>query len=248
MAGRAPGWEQHPFDFAWWFYKTQVSGVQMVAPGIVRIADSPMGGQHVWDVPVKQWDSIAQKYMADREIRQGLPVQMSDGRVLVIPYRILDDEADMMVGRGMQPHPDRQALDLPVTDQQGKPVIDAGGRVFRFQNCPRDWFERQVIDHISRRTNQPEVVLQLPNQRLAVPFIFFDALCKDFMRRRGDFVAAGWWPELLMADYGQLKGPPPVQGRADALGHGVSVMTGQQPQPGQPQQAIHPMQEGEGLL
>lgn len=257
--GRAPGYENHPFDHAWWFYPSQIQGAQIVTPGFIRLADAPIGGRGVWDVLVKAFDPIAQKHMADRTVRPGQPIQMGDGRVLTVPYLLLDDEADAMLGRGMAPHPDRNPIDVPVRDQNGEVVLAHDGKPTVLKSAPRDWFENLARSHIQRRNSEPPVTLNLGTGpqgqpiQIVVTFAFFDALCKDFMRRRGDFVAAGWWPELLMKDYGQIRTPdgksiaPPVDGRANALGHGVNVMDGQKP-PQPQQQGGHPMADNDGVI
>jgi len=252
---RIAGWENHPYDWAWWFVRTQCEGVKIVQPGLVIVGDEPSGGQNRYDIQVKAFDPIAQQWMADRTLMPGQPIQLQNGAIVVIPYTLLDDEADAMLGRGMRPHPDQRPFDCPVVDQAGQPILDQNGRVWKLPNAPRDWFEKFVVDHINRRSSglapYEDRTLNIDNRQLTVPWVFMDALCKDFMRRRGDFVAAGWWPELLMQDYGQIRTAdgksiaPPVQGRADALGHNVSVMDGTQQQAARHGIGEHPMTENE---
>lgn len=235
---RAPGFEKHPFDIGWGFTKSELNGSQIVKPAIIHISEQPSGGAAFWQISVKAFDGVAQKFMGERVAKQGQPIEMGNRVILYVPYVLLDDEADRMLGRAMQPNPDRNPLDVNVWDATAQKHIT-------LKTCTREWFEGLVILHLQRRKAEPAVTLNLGQQQLTVPFEFFDGLCKDFMRRRGDFVAAGWWPELLMHDMGQFSGPKPVDGHANALGHGVNVMTGQ-PQP--PQQGGHPGFENEGVV
>ena len=206
----APGFEEWPFDHAWFFIP---HNPQTKAPGHVKITDQPTGGQTAWDIDVRTFDQIAQNYFQQMDTKVGQPIQMPDGRVLHVAYRALDDDADRMLQRHGQPGP-TEPLTLVTTEGVEIP------------NTPRDYWEQLLVAHLNRRKQEPGVTLDLGNGRqLQVTFEFFDGLCKDFQRRRGDLIAAGLWPELVMVDKGQFeKGPRPVEGRANALGMGAAPM------------------------
>ncbi|MGH8866079.1 MAG: hypothetical protein ACREVZ_15790 [Burkholderiales bacterium] len=236
---RPPEFANWPFDFAWWFLKSSLNDPQVPqaerGPGCVRLAHLDSG--QAWNIHVRVMDEIARKYDMDRDTLQGGMVQFGDGTVHEIAYRRLDDDADAMQARKLVPHPVRTPFTLIFKDS------------VKMEQVPMDWWEARVVEHINRRKAMPVVPLDMGNgQVVNLALECFDALCKDFSRRRGDFTAAGWWPELLMADYGQMQGPKPVDGRANALGQGAQVMQGQQPPGGQPGQAAHPGLEHEGLV
>lgn len=229
---RPPEFASWPFDFAWWFLKSNPQPGADQGPGRVRLAHLDSG--QAWDIHVRVMDGVAQKFNQDREVMQGGLVQMADNSVHEIPFRPLDDAADAMIQRGMQPQAYREPLAITFRDGE------------RMDAVPMEWWEARVVEHIARRKTFPPVPLDMGGgQVLTVTFECFDALCKDYLRRRGDFTAAGWWPELLMADYGQLEGPKPVDGRANALGQGAQVMQGQLP--GGPGQIVHPAIENQEL-
>lgn len=228
---RPPAFANWPYNHAWWFLpsgRDDAGNSNPNVPGRVRIAY--LETMQYWDIHVRAMDALAKAHMESRASKPGQPIQMPDGRVLEIPYFALDDDADAMMQRGMAPSPDRSPLTIVCRDGT------------KINQAPRDWWEQLVVAHINRRKSEPPVVLDLGNGiKIQETYEFFDALCKDFLRRRGDLVAVGWWPELLMGDYGQFKdGPKPVEGRADALGRGVTVLNAQVPPPaGQP--VAHPM-------
>lgn len=234
---RPPEFANWPFEFAWWFIKNSLNDPAVPQPermaGHVRIGHLDSG--QAWNIPVRTMDAVAQKFNQDREVMQGGLVQMQDQTVHEIPFRPLDDEADAMIARGMQPSSYRQPVTVTFRDGM------------RMEKVPMEWWEARVVEHINRRKLFPPVPLDMGGGTvLTLAFDCFDALCKDFLRRRGDFTAAGWWPELLMQDFGQFKeGPRPVDGRANALGQGASVMKGQAPQPGQ---VTHPGTDNEGVV
>lgn len=235
---KPPEFANWPFDFAWWFIKNSQNDPQVPQQdriaGHVRLAHLESG--QAWNVPVRTMDAVAQKFNQDREVMQGGLVKMGDGTVHEIPFRPLDDESDAMVARGMRPSSFRDPITVTFRDGM------------RMEKVPMEWWEERVVEHINRRKLFPPVPLDMGGGTvISLAFECFDALCKDFLRRRGDFTAAGWWPELLMQDYGQFKeGPRPVDGRANALGQGVQVMQGQQAQ--QPGQVTHPGVDNEGVV
>jgi hypothetical protein len=235
---RPPEYASWPFDHAWAFFPSIPQGKPDAGPGRIRLFHLETMGY--WDIHVVSMDQMAQKHMQDRDIKPGQAVNMPGGMVEVIPYRALDDEADQLTQRGMQPNPDRTPMTIRfVSGQQMKEV-------------PRDWWESLAAGHLQRRKAEPPVVLNVNNQAVTLTYECFDGLCKDFTRRRGDFVSAGWWPELVdpFRDIGQHKeGPRPVQGFANALGHGAQVMQGQQPPvPGQQGPVGHPAMENQELV
>lgn len=240
---RAPAWANWPFDFGWAFFRSVPQGQPEAAPGRVRLFNLE-NMETFWDVHVQSMDMMAQKHMQDRDTKPGQAVNMGNGAVETIPYRALDEEADLLQQRGMQPHPDR----TPLT------VRFVTGQVLK--NAPRDWWEGLAAGHLQRRKQEAPVVLNVNGQSLTLTYECFDAFCKDFTRRRGDFVSAGWWPELVdpYRDVGQhQEGPRPVQGFANALGHGAQVMQGQAPPaPANPaaaaQQGVVNPFEQEGLV
>jgi hypothetical protein len=245
MGNRAPGYEQFPFDFAWWFIggKDQVTG--RIVPGAIRLGNQPTGGQQNWDIPVLAFDKMAQDYMQNREKRPGQPVQFADGTVHEVSYRLLDDDADLWQQVGCKPSaPEDPPLTLVFKDGQ------------RMENVPRTFYEQLLAAHIQRRTQEPTVTIQLnpndPNSKLPpMSFLNYDAVCKDFMRRRSDLLAVNWWPELLIQERAldpSNPGPMPVDGRPNALGAGVQVMTPEQSQQQGPGPAPHPGLDNEGGL
>ena len=223
---RPPEFANWPWDYAWWFLKSEKT-----EPGRARIGHLESG--NYWDLHVRSMDALARQHLQDlRTTKAGQVVTMPDSRNLEIPYHLLDEEADMLQQRAMKPSPDRKPLTINCKD--GTPI----------QGVPREWWEQLAANHIGRRKQEPAVVLKMGNgAQITVPYEFFDALCKDFSRRRGDMVAAGWWPELLMADYGQMGGPKPVAGLSNALGQGAQVMDGKQPAPGEVQHPAIEQQE-----
>lgn len=231
---RPPDFANWPWDYAWWFLQSNKEG-----PGRARISHLDSG--QWWDIHVTNVDQIAQRHMQDRESKTGQNLRMQDGQLREVPYKALDEEADLLMARAMQPSPDRSELRIIFKD--GTPM----------EKFPRDFWEQLAAQHIERRKAEPTVQLNLGNnQQITVPYIWFDSFCKDFMRRRGDLVAIGWWPELLQKDYGQhAEGPKPVDGRANAMGWGAPVMDGQTPGQGAPPQApaapVHPSLEQQEL-
>lgn len=235
---RPPEYANWPFDFVWAFLKSVPAGQPGAGPGCVRLFNvEDMTG--FWDIHIVSMDAIARQHMQDRERKPGQPVNMGGSGTEIIPYRDLDDEADRLIQRGMQPSTDRSPL--TVRFEAGRPM----------ENTPREWWEQVAAQHVQRRKQEPPVVLNVASAQINLKYECFDALCKDFMRRRGDFVSAGWWPELVdpYRDMGQHKvGPKPVEGRANALGQGAQVLTGQAG-PGQGQgQVPHPMTENQELV
>lgn len=235
---RPPEYANWPHDFVWAFLKSTPQGQPGAGPGAVRlfnVEDISRG----WDIHILAMDAMARQHMQDRERKPGQPVNMGASGMQIIPYRDLDDEADRLIQRGMQPSTDRN----PIT------VRFEGGGVM--EHTPRDWWEQVAAQHIQRRKLEPPVVLTVGQAQVTLKYECFDALCKDFMRRRGDFVSAGWWPELVdpYRDMGQHKvGPKPVEGRANALGQGVQVLQGQG-QGGQGGGQIqHPAMENQELV
>lgn len=215
---RAQGFEDWPWDYRWFFLQSS----EQEGPGRVRIMDDPSGGDNYWDIHVRSFDALAQKHMTDRGTREGLPIAMPDSRVLHVPYRQIDEEADLTIQRGMQ---------APLGDEQVKVVTVEGVEL----NLPRDYYWGQLIPaFIERRGQQLPISLDIGNGKppLVVEFNFWDCVCKDFMRRRGDLISAGWWPELMMREGTDLEGPKPVHGRANSLGQGVSVPGGEPGVPG----------------
>jgi len=238
---RPPEWANWPWDHGWQWGASVPQGPSAY-PGHVRLIH--LESQQYWDIHVLHMDQIAQQHLQNREVKHGQPVKMGDGRVLEVPYKILDDEADFLMSRGMTPHSDRTPIRLQFKDGT---VMD---------KTPRDWFEQLAANHVQRRTQEPPVPLGVAkDKQIMLTYPCIDALCKDFMRRRGDWIAAGKWPELInpFRDVGQhQEGPRPVQGHANALGEGVQVLQGQQPgQEGQVPPsgpAPHPAMENQELV
>jgi hypothetical protein len=236
---RPPEYANWPFDFCWAYFQSVPPGKPDAGPGRVRLFY--LDTMAYWDLHVQSMDVMAQKHMSDRDVKPGQSVNMGNGAVEVIPYRALDDEADLLQQRGMQPNPDRTAVTIRFVSGQF------------MKDTARDWWEGLAAGHLQRRKLEPPVVLNVNGQSVTLTYECFDGLCKDFTRRRGDFVSAGWWPELVdpYRDMGQFGGPKPVQGFANALGHNVSVMSGQQgPVPGPAGQApmAHPAEENQNLV
>lgn len=220
---RPPEYANFPYDFHWWFVPNIPQGQQDAGPGRCRIVH--LDSQKFWDIHIVMLDQIAQKHVQDRHTRPGQPVNMQTYGIKEIPYFPLDEEADMLLQRGMRPSADRS--EVTVTFKDG----------FKVDNCPRDWWENLAAQHIQRRKQEPAVQLQMPNKQVvSLTFECFDAMCKDFMRRRGDMISSQMFPELVdpFRDVGQLKGPKPVDGRANALGNNVQVLTGQNAPPPMP--------------
>ena len=223
---RLPEYSAWPYDFVWAFFPSVPRGHPDAAPGRVRLFHVE-NMDSFWDLHILSMDQIAQKHMSDRDIKPGQAVNMgAGGGQESIPYRALDEEADMLLQRGMQPHPDRTPLTVRFVSGQ------------RMKEVPRDWWESLAAGHLQRRKQEPPVVLDVNGQAVTLTYECFDALCKDFTRQRGAFGSAGWWPELVdpYRDVGQHDGPRPVAGFANALGQGAQVMQGQPvpAQPGQP--------------
>jgi len=199
-----PQFANWPLDLAWWFIP---SGDRNDLPG-----------QYV-DIHVKLFDAIAQKHKAECEAKVGQQIQMADGSIAEIPYTFLDAEADLMMQRGMQPSPDQRPLDfIRLKDGRQLPKV------------PRNWLEQLVVAHVRRRQSEPPVTYNLGQQQMQVSFATHDAICKDFGKRRDAMLAAGCWPELLIAENPldpQRPGPMPVDGRGNAL-QKSNVMTPQQ--------------------
>lgn len=234
---RDPQYASWPFDFVWVFFKHTPQG-EGAGPGRIRLFHVE-NMQSYWDVHIVSMDAMARQHMQDRDTKPGQPINMGPMGAEVVPYRDLDDEADRLMQRGMQPSPDRSAVTVRFQSGQQMP------------NTPREWWESLSAGHIQRRKQEPPVVITVSGTQLTLPYECFDALCKDFMRRRGDFVSAGWWPELVdpYRDLGQHKeGPRPVQGFADALGHGNQVMQGQNQAPGAQPATVHPGVENQDLV
>lgn len=244
MANRAPGWEQFPFDIAWWFMGGPDPQTGRKNPGIVRLSNQPVGGQQTWDIPVLSFDKMAQNHLMDREKRPGQPIQLGDGSVREISYRLLDEDADLWLQSGCTPA-------SPATP----PMVIVFKDGERMKDVPRTFWEQLLAAHIERRNQESLVTLQIepnnPASKIEMTYLNYDAICKDFIRRRSDLLAAGWWPELLIQERAldpNKPGPMPVEGRANALGQGVKVMTPDQSAQTGPGPAPHPGMDNEGGL
>lgn len=243
---RPQGFEWCPFDVMWYFLSSGMDPTtKQYQRGRVRITDQPVGGQRVWDIDVLAMDGLAKEYQSARNVKSGQPVQMPDGRVLEIPYTTLDNDADLWLQRQRRPGP-QELLTIELLDRQ------AGKRVV-MEKVSREWYEALLGPHVERRGAQPNVVLDFGNQQqLVVSAEFFDAMCKDYLRRRGDMMAVGAWPELIHVDAGQMEGPRPVEGRSNAFGGGVRVLQqqpGDAPAPVQQQGPMaHPAVENQDLV
>lgn len=217
---RPPEYANFPFDFHWWFVPNIPQGHRDAGPGRCRLVH--LDSQQYWDIHIVHLDKMAQEHMQNRMRKPGQPVNMGAHGIKEIPYYPLDEEADALLQRGMRPNPDRS--DITVLCSDG----------FKVDKCPRDWWEQLAAGHINRRKQEPAVQLQMgQNKTVSLTFECFDAMCKDFMRRRGDMISSGIFPELVdpYRDVGQLKGPKPVDGRANAMGYGAQVLQGQNAQP-----------------
>ena len=238
---RQPQWANWPYDFGWAFFRSIPQGQPDAAPGHVRLFNVE-NMESFWNVHILSMDHMVQKHMSDRDSKPGQAVNMPGGAVEVVPYRALDEEADLLLQRGMQPHTDRTPLTIRFTSGQ------------MMKNVPRDWWEGLAAGHLQRRKQEPAVVLNLNGQSVTLTYECFDAVCKDFTRQRGPFVSAGWWPELIdpYRDLGQHTGPRPVQGFANALGQGAQVLEGQTPPAANPaavaQQGVVNPFEQEGMV
>lgn len=209
-----PRMAQWPWDLAWWFIPT---GERDDGPG------------NYTDVPVRAFDEMAQKYMAERTVRPGQPLDMGGGRIVEVPYAALDDEADALAQRGGRPSPDRSDVSVRATD----------GTVVNYpKGIPRDFWEQLVVAHAQRRGQEPAYTIDFGDgRRLSVPFLWWDGICKDFMRNRYACLAAGYWPELIIregiADPNN-PGPLPMtggegnRGMTNAFGWGARPMTPQE--------------------
>ena len=231
-----------PLKYNWFWISSGFEG----GPGRVKIQEAA-NTQNSWEIHIAAFDQIAQKYLMDRTAKTGQPVTMPDGRVLEVPYDRIDNAADEFLARG--PSPSRDPMTVIFRDD------------IRMDNVTMDFWEELIKAHLQRRKSEPALPLDFGNGNVVqIPFENWDAICKDFMRRRGDIVSAGKWPELIHKDEGQFeKGPKPVEGRANALGQGVSV-AGQPPPgqqtPGQPPPApagnlgpsAHPGLDNEGMI
>lgn len=231
---RNPQWAQWPFAFGWIWWP---SGEQNQG-GHLRLGH--LDSDKWWQIPIRVWDELAQKHMNDRTVKSGQPVQMPDRRVLEVPYQTLDDEADALLRRQMRPNVVRDPLDLKMRD----------GTMLK--QAPRDWFEGLAAAHVQRRKQEPPISMRLGPDNIVVDYECFDAIVKDFVRNQRDrFVAAGKWPELLIHEGVKdpnKPGPLPVQGRADAFGHGATPgLTQPKPLPGGGQVA-HPAMENQELV
>lgn len=230
---RDPRWAGWPYQFGWLWWASGDAGEL----GHVRIGH--LDTDRWWKFPIRFWDDLAQKHMNDRTVKSGQPMQMPDRRVLEIPYQALDDEADALQRRQMQPHPDRTPLAV-VRAKDGTPI----------QNFPRDFWEQLAASHIERRQMEPPISLRVGQETVTIAYDNFDAIVKDFVRNQRDrFVAAGKWPELLIHEgiaNPNKPGPLPVQGRADAFGQGATPGLNQ-PKPGQGQVG-HPAIENQELV
>lgn len=214
------------WDLAWWFIPSGERG------------DTPP--QIVGDAEIRSFDAVAQGHIAQLASLPGIPVRQADGAVKEVPYRALDEEADYLVRRGMQPSPDRSPITVRFTDGT------------TMKNTPRDWWEQLVAMHIDARARRPAVQLNFGARAITVPFLWFDALCKDYVQRRGDMLAVGAWPELLIRERiadPSNPGPLPVDGRPNALGMGVRVTTPEELQRASPAHGggAHPL-ENEGVV
>lgn len=222
---RAPGWENHPFDFMWFFGRTTKDPqTGQVIPGHVLITEQPIGGQRQWMIPVLAFDRLAREHMESREKRQGQPMKMPNGDVLHAPYRLMDDQADWLVRNGMRFR--------AMVDTEGKETLvdipTQEGSVL--ENMPQSFLHQLVLAHVQRRKQEAPVLLEFGDAtKLSLPFELWDAVVKDFIQRRGDIIAAGGWPELVPVERPAKGVPPPVSGYANALGEGVKVDTGQAP-------------------
>ena len=218
---RNPQWAQWPFAFGWIWWPSGEQG----RPGHVRIGH--LDSDKWWELPIRTWDELAQRHMNDRTVKPGQPVQMPDRRILEVPYQLLDDEADALLRRQMRPNMDRSPLKIKMRD----------GTVI--EQAPREWFEQLAASHVERRKKEPAISMRLGDQSIVIDYEGFDAIVKDFVRNQRDrFVAAGKWPELLIhegqAQDPKKQGPLPVQGRADAFGHGATPgLNVPKPLPGQ---------------
>ena len=237
---RAPRWQDWPFDHAWYFVESDPK-----IPGRVKITDEPQGGTNFWDIHVRTFDKIAQDYMRERDTKVGQAIEMGDKKLFHVPYRGLDDEADLMLQRGMEPGPETEPLTIVTTEG------------VKLENVPRNWWNDLIVRHIQQRKTQPAVPIDVGNgQTLTVSFEFFDGICKDFIRRRGDMIAAEMWPELHMKDEGQFEeGPRPVTGRGSALSKSDVMGPAQQqqgpaypPPPGVPGGITNPGAENQELV
>jgi len=243
---RVPEWANWPFDYGMIWWPSGLDG----KPGHVRIGhleSTPQAPHGVWwEVPIRTWDSIAQKHMSDRVSKPGQPIRMPDGKMLEIPFPALDDEADSLLARSMNPSMDRSNVLLRARD--GTPINGQDG-------VPRDWWESLAAQHVQRRKTEAPVVLNLGQVVLTISYECFDWIVKDFVRNMRDrFISAGKWPELLIHEGimdPSKPGPLPVDGRANAFGQGTSVLNPAQAQGGQPagqQQIMPPAVEQEGLV
>jgi hypothetical protein len=243
MAQKAPGYEQFPFDIGWWFMGGPDPATGRKLPGIVRIGTAPTGGKDYWDIPVLAFDKMAQDHLMNREKRPGQPVQCDDG-VHEVSYRVLDEDADLWCQIGCKPS---SPGDPPIQ------IVFKDGK--RMENVPRTFWEQLLTAHIQRRQQEPGVTLSLdpknPNVKIEMTYLNYDAICKDFIRRRSDMLAVGWWAELLIQERAldpSKPGPMPVEGRPNALGQGVNVQTSGQAQQSGPGPAPHPGLDNEGGL
>jgi hypothetical protein len=238
MSGQQP---KFPFDYNWWFMGGKDKQGRVVA-GTVCISNQPKGGNAVWNIPVVSFDVMAQKHMQSLMNMPGLPVSFQDGSSHDMPYRKLDADADVWISLGMPP---------AGPDAKPEPLVFMDG--VRMNDAPRSFYETLLTAHIQWRSQFPPVNIKLQDgSQLQMSFLNYDAVCKDFMRRRADLLAIGWWPELLIHERvidPNKPGPLPVEGRPNALGQGVKVLSpadlAQQQVPQGP--ARHPMQDNDGL-
>lgn len=238
---RDPRWVNWPFDYGWIWWPSGDGG----KAGHVRIGH--LDTNRWWEVPIRDWDAIAQRHMADRTVKPGHPIRMPDGKMLEVRYQDLDDEADNFVRRGMQPNMDRSPVNIRARD---------GTQINGMHGMPRDFFEALALQHVQRRKQDGVVPLRLGKDTLNIGYENFDAIVKDFVRNQRDrFVAAGRWPELLIhegvAQDPRKQGPLPVQGRPDAFGQGATPgLNPQKPgQPGGPSGPVgHPAIENQELV
>lgn len=214
----AKGWESHPWHWAWLFARSGNDASGLYRPGGIYISDQPSGGSRMFAIPAREMDAISRAHSEQMSRRPGQPVQLPDGNTVEVPYAVADREADALLAR--RSPPTDEVVDLPIS----------GGE--RIKGVSRSWVDQIAAAHIERRRREPPVPIRFgTGTSIEVPFEFFDATCKDWTRRRADFLAAGWWPELAIHEPVGAPGPKPVQGRANALGEGTKIAEGPGPVP-----------------
>lgn len=231
---RHPEDQSWPFRIKWWF----MARTQDYPAGHVRFADvESWNGQMYdkgWVIHVLSMDVLVRQHWVDIQKKPGQYVTMPDGRSLEIPYAVLDGDADALLRpqAGVSPvsintHDGGTITIWPSPDRSPVDIVTRDGTKIR--SCPREWWEELLVRHIQRRKAEPPVTLDMGNGvTLQESYEWFDALCKDFMRRRADLVAVGWWPELMIRESvsdASNPGPLPVNGRPNALGEGANVVT-----------------------